>query len=133
MTAVAVTLIVAGVAFIAISGVGLLRLPDVYTRAHAVAKSETLGLLLVFLGTFFLPGVTVDVFIRIVLIAAFALLANPTAVHALATAARRSGVAPWTSGEAVTPRDPGGDAAEAAAAFEHDGGDPHGDERGTQA
>ena len=95
MTAVAVVLIVAGVTFIAVSALGLLRLPDVFTRAHAVAKSETLGLMLVFVGTLFLPGVDFEVGVRIVLITAFALVANPTAVHALAQAARRAGVRPW--------------------------------------
>ena len=43
-------LIVAGVAFLALGLVGVVRLPDYYSRTHAVAKVETLGMLLVFAG-----------------------------------------------------------------------------------
>lgn len=121
MTVLAVVLISAGVVFMGVSAVGLLRLPDVYTRAHAVAKSETLGLLLVFLGAFFLPDVDVDVFVRIVFIGAFALLANPTAVHALATAARRAGIAPWTTADAERARTAGDGAAATRSGEPRDG------------
>ena len=39
-----------GAFFFLVAGLGLLRLPDVYTRAHAPAKAATLGLMLVALG-----------------------------------------------------------------------------------
>ena len=86
-----------GVAFLAVSALGLVRLPDFYTRAHAVAKSETLGLLLIFVGLFFFPELTLESAIRLVFVLLFSLLANPTAVHALARAARRAGVPAWRS------------------------------------
>jgi multicomponent Na+:H+ antiporter subunit G len=66
----------------------LTRFPDFWTRAHAVAKAETLGLVLVFIGLIVLnrfgPGS-----VQLALIAGFSLLVNPTAIHALARSASR--------------------------------------------
>ena len=50
MNWLAVTFMTMGGLFLAISSIGLLRLPDFYTRAHAVGKSETLGSILVLGG-----------------------------------------------------------------------------------
>jgi multicomponent Na+:H+ antiporter subunit G len=93
-TIVADLLVAGGIVFMGISVLGLLRLPDLYTRAHGVAKSETFGLVLVFIGLMLRPGVDAGTAIRLVLILIFALLANPTAVHALVRAAFRSGALP---------------------------------------
>jgi multicomponent Na+:H+ antiporter subunit G len=87
-------LIGGGVVFMAISVLGLARLPDLYSRAHGVAKSETFGLLLVFTGLLVRPGVDGPTAIRLVLILLFAILANPTGVHALVRAAFRTGALP---------------------------------------
>jgi len=90
-------LIGAGVAFMAISVLGLARLPDLYARAHGVAKSETFGLVLVFTGLLLRPGVDGPTAVRLMLIVIFALLANPTAVHALVRAAFRAGALPMVA------------------------------------
>jgi multicomponent Na+:H+ antiporter subunit G len=90
-------LIGGGVTFMAISVLGLARLPDLYARAHGVAKSETFGLVLVFSGLLLRPGVDGPTAIRLVLILVFALLANPTAVHALVRAAFRAGALPMVA------------------------------------
>ena len=90
-------LIGAGVAFMAISVLGLARLPDLYARAHGVAKSETFGLVLVFTGLLLRPGVDGPTAVRLMLIVIFALLANPTAVHALVRAAFRTGALPMVA------------------------------------
>lgn len=86
--ALAVVLLVAGTGFLAISALGLIRFPDFWTRAHAVAKAETLGLVLMFAGLIVLnrfgPGS-----LQLFLIAGFSLLVNPTAIHALARSAAR--------------------------------------------
>jgi multicomponent Na+:H+ antiporter subunit G len=87
-------LIGGGVVFMAISVLGLARLPDLYTRAHGVAKSETFGLVLVFSGLLVRPDIDGPTAIRLVLILVFALLANPTGVHALVRAAFRTGALP---------------------------------------
>ena len=96
MIVVSTVLIVVGLFFLVVSAVGLLRLPDLYTRAHAVAKSETLGLLFVFGGLFFRPELDAPTAGRLAFILIFSLIANPTAVHALVRAARRAGAQPWT-------------------------------------
>lgn len=89
--AIAAVFLVAGTAFLAISALGLIRFPDFWTRAHAVAKAETLGLVLMFIGLIVLnrfgPGS-----LQLALIAAFSLLVNPTAIHALARSALKSGI-----------------------------------------
>jgi multicomponent Na+:H+ antiporter subunit G len=90
-------LVAGGVVFMGISVLGLSRLPDLYARAHGVAKSETFGLLLVFAGLLLRPDVDAPTALRLVLIFLFALLANPTGVHALVRAAWRSGSLPMVS------------------------------------
>jgi multicomponent Na+:H+ antiporter subunit G len=86
--AVAVVLLIAGTGFLAISALGLVRFPDFWTRAHAVAKAETLGLVLMFLGLIVLNRCGAGN-LQLALIAAFSLLVNPTAIHALARSAAR--------------------------------------------
>lgn len=86
-TVVAIALIVVGVAFLLTSALGLLRLPSFYARAHAVGKSETMGAILVIAGLAVEHGLQ-PASGKLVLILVFAFIANPTAVHALARAAR---------------------------------------------
>ena len=95
MAVISVTLISLGLFFMVVSTIGLIQLPGLYTRAHAVAKSETLGLLLVLTGLLFQPDIGIGSAVRLVFILAFSMAANPTAVHALLRAARRAGVQPW--------------------------------------
>ncbi len=92
-TAVAAGLLVVGTAFLTVSAIGSIRLPDFFTRAHAVAKSETLGLFLVVLGLAVHHGLAAAT-PRLLFIAFFALIANATAMHAVARAAMRSGHRP---------------------------------------
>jgi multicomponent Na+:H+ antiporter subunit G len=98
---VSTVLMLAGGFFLVVSAVGLARLPEVYTRAHAVAKSETLGLMLVFAGLFFRPELDAAAAVRLVAILVFSIIANPTAVHALVRAARRDGVPSWRAERAT--------------------------------
>lgn len=95
MIAASTVLMLAGMLFLVVSAVGLARLPEVYTRAHAVAKSETLGLMLVFAGLFLRPELDAPGAVRLAAILVFSIIANPTAVHALVRAARREGVGSW--------------------------------------
>ena len=94
MNWLAVTLMVIGGVFLAISCIGLLRLPDFYTRAHAVGKAETLGSMLVLGGLAVHNGADLTS-VKILLILAIIFITNPTATHALTRAAFRSGVAIW--------------------------------------
>jgi len=90
----AAMLMVIGGIFLAISCLGLLRLPDFYTRAHAVGKAETLGSMLVLGGLAVHNGADLTS-VKIILILAIIFITNPTATHALMRAAYRSGVAIW--------------------------------------
>ncbi|MFN7211085.1 MAG: monovalent cation/H(+) antiporter subunit G [Aggregatilineales bacterium] len=78
-----------GVAFSFIGVLGMMRLPDVYTRLHASGKVSTLGLWGILLGAaLLLEGILP----RALALAVFLVLVQPIASHAIAAAARRSGV-----------------------------------------
>lgn len=104
MTAPGVLGVVSGVlvvigALCALSGaVGLLRLPDFYTRVHAGGVTDTAGAGLILVGLL-LQAPDWGVAVRLLLILLFLVLTSPTAAHALAQAARRDGVGIWVGGE----------------------------------
>ncbi|MEX0869389.1 MAG: monovalent cation/H(+) antiporter subunit G [Nitriliruptoraceae bacterium] len=102
MSILTYVLISAGIAFMVVSAIGLVNLPGLYTRAHAVAKSETFALMLVLAGLFFHPAIDLSSAVRLALVLLFSMAANPTAVHALLRAARRAGVQPWKLSEETT-------------------------------
>ena len=93
-TVIAIVLIMAGVFFLMVSALGLLRLPDFYARTHAVGKSETLGSILVLSGLAVYNGWELGT-VKILFILFFVLIASPTATHAIARAALRTGHQPW--------------------------------------
>lgn len=89
-------LIAIGLLLILITGVGLLKLPDVFSRMHAASKTTSLGLTFVFIGTAFLHG-TFEAGWKLVFATAFLLFTQPVAVHVLARAAHSAGVPLWDS------------------------------------
>ena len=81
-----------GGAFFSILGaVGLLRMPDFWTRCHAAGVTDTLGAGLILLGLFF-QAETALVAIKLAMILGFLRIAGPTAGHALYRAAHAHGV-----------------------------------------
>ena len=84
-----------GAFFLTVSCIGLIRLPDFYTRNHAVGKSETLGTILTLLGLIIYNGWALTS-LKILFILLFVGIANPTATHAVLQAAFCSGLQPWT-------------------------------------
>ena len=94
-TIVAIILVVGGIFFLAVSSLGLLRLPDFYARTHAVGKSETLGAILTLSGLAVYNGWELST-VKILFILLFVLIANPTATHAISRAALKTGLQPWT-------------------------------------
>ena len=87
-------LILFGTIFSFLSAIGLIRLPDVYTRAHAVSKSANLGVLSILFGTFLYFLFTDGYFsIRLLLGIFFVFLTSPVVAHLLNRAAYRSNVA----------------------------------------
>ena len=87
------TCLVAGGVFCVIGGVGLLRMPDFYTRMHAASVTDTLGMGLVMLGMILQAGLTL-VAAKLVVIVVLLLLTGPVATHALARAALHRGLKP---------------------------------------
>ena len=98
LEAICIVLISAGCFLFFTGTVGLLRLPDFYCRMHATGKCDTLGALLVLLGLAIFQGCNL-VSLKILLIAVFIFLANPTATHAIGRAGLVNRVLPWTVGK----------------------------------
>lgn len=79
-------LLVCGLFFFVVGTIGLLRMPDVYTRMHATTKCDTLGLSLIMLGIVFGHGFN-WLSLKLILIIIFIWVTTPTAAHAIARAA----------------------------------------------
>ncbi len=91
-------LLVGGSFFILIGGIGLVRMPDFFSRTHPAGMIETLGASLIIGGLILQSGFT-EVTIKLVLILIFLFLTSPTATHALAQAAMADGLKPWRRGD----------------------------------
>lgn len=106
LTIIAIILILTGVFFFATATIGLLRLPDFYCRMQATGKGDTLGAFLSLAGMALynldqgLSLAAILVSIKIMFIAIFIVIANPTATHAITKAGIDCGVEPWTKKEA---------------------------------
>ncbi len=87
---VAAAMMAAGLVFILATVVGVLRLPDFFTRLHAISKCETVGLGFTLIGLAILSE-DWAIAARYALIAVFVAIATPTATHALGRARLRSG------------------------------------------
>ena len=81
----------AGSIFILIGALGLVRLPDFYTRMHAAGVTDTLGAELLLLGMMLQAGLSL-VTLKLVLISSFIFFTSPTSTHAVANAARVMGL-----------------------------------------
>ena len=85
---------VAGPAFAVLAAVGVLRMPDVFTRMQASTKASTLGLGCLLAGAALQLG-DFGSFIRVVSIGAFVLLTTPVAAHVIARASYFADVPLW--------------------------------------
>ena len=93
-----------GVFFLLVGSIGLIRLPDFYSRSHATGKADTLGIMLVVFGLILSqisqyimlhePGKLTNI-AKLLLIIVFVGLTNPTATNALNRAAFRFRLIPW--------------------------------------
>ena len=77
-----------------LSAIGVLRMPDVFTRMQASTKASTLGLGCLLFGAALQFGDAASV-IRLVLIGGFLFLTTPVSAHVIARAAYRAGVPLW--------------------------------------
>jgi len=84
-TLLVVILLLGGVFFFSVGTLGLLRLPDVFTRLHATTKSDTLGTGLILLAAMVYLGIDIVV-VKVFLILVFIWITNPTAAHIISKA-----------------------------------------------
>ena len=84
-----------GLIFLVGSMIGMLRLPDFYSRVHASGNSETLGTMLVFLGLAVYNGVSITS-AKLLIILMFIFVGNPIGSHILTKAAYKTGHPVWT-------------------------------------
>lgn len=85
----AIGAIVLGTLFSVVGVVGFVRLPDIYTRLHATGKVSVFGVSILLLGAKVLDASGIG---KAIVLIAFLVLAGPVLSHAIAAAARRSGV-----------------------------------------
>jgi len=85
--------LLAGGFFCIVGTVGLVRMPDFYTRMHAASITDTLGAGLVLAGLVLQAGLTL-VAAKLAVIGLLLFFTSPTASHALARAAFVRGVEP---------------------------------------
>ncbi len=93
-----VIFIIGGLFFFSTATIGLMRFPDFYTRLHATGKGDTLAVFLALIGLGINEGFTLTG-LKIMFIAVFMILAQPTATHAISRAGMRSGLKPWMKDE----------------------------------
>ena len=85
-----------GAFFFLIGGIGIVRMPGLFTRMHAVSVSETLGAGMILLGLGLQAGFTL-VSAKLAMLFILFFFINPAATHALAQAAMHGGVKPETT------------------------------------
>ena len=93
MPVVVTALISVGLFFLVVAAIGMVRLPDVYTRSHAVALTDALGAFFVLAGLATYHGFSTNTF-RILVVLGLLILVNPVISHATVRAALRSGEKP---------------------------------------
>ena len=98
--------LLAGGSFFVLTGsIGLVRMPDFFSRTHPAGLIDTVGASLIVGGLILQSGFTQDT-IKLVLILILLFLTSPTATHALAQAALADGLEPWRrEGGEATPDD----------------------------
>lgn len=93
--AIAALFMLGGMVFFIGSAIGMLRLPDFYTRIHASGNSETLGCDLAFIGLIIYEGPTLTA-LKMAFVFLIVFMANPIGSHILSKAAYKSGHPVWT-------------------------------------
>jgi multicomponent Na+:H+ antiporter subunit G len=97
-------LLAVGGFFVFVGGVGVLRMPDLYTRLHAASLTDTMGTLLILAGVMLQGGLSLAT-VKLAAVGLFLMLTGPTATYALANAALLSGLRPGSSDAGPTDRE----------------------------
>lgn len=88
-------LMLAGSGFILITGIGLVRFPDLYSRIHAGGVGDTLATFLILAGLGLQSGFSL-ITVKLILIMIFLFFTSPTSGYALAHASYVAGLKPLT-------------------------------------
>ncbi len=86
-------LLLGGCFFCVVGGLGLIRLPDFYSRMHAAGMTDTLGAGLLLVALAFQATHWMEI-VKLFFILGFLVFTSPTAAHALARAAFTHGLKP---------------------------------------
>ena len=105
INAVSWVCLVGGGFFCIVGAVGMVRMPDFYTRIHAASVIETLGAGLILFGLMLQAGLTL-VAVKLLMVGVLIFFASPTATHALARAAMVRGLKPLLFDDRSTPSKP---------------------------
>ena len=92
---VVAVLVLTGLAFSLSGAVGVLRMPDVYSRIQASSKTITMGAVPALLAVAVGKGFLSQYGVRALLVAVLLLTVSPAASHALARAAYKAGIKQW--------------------------------------
>lgn len=85
--------LLSGAFFMLVAGIGVIRMPDVFTRGHAAGIKDTLGAALTLIGLMLQAGLTL-VTVKLLLIWVFLWFTSPVAGHSVMRAALLGGVKP---------------------------------------
>lgn len=91
---IAAVLMLAGTGFMTVAAIGLIRLPDLYTRMHAITKAGTLGIGLLLVGVAVHMG-DLSFTTRAIAVILFVLLTAPVSAHMIGRAGYLGGVSMW--------------------------------------
>ena len=95
LNGLSVALLFVGMTFVLGGTVGLIRLPDLFSRAHAASKCDSVGAGSILLALALQGGLTYGD-LKILLLVLLTVVSAPTIAHALARAGYRTGLAAWT-------------------------------------
>ena len=104
MNILVIAFLICGLLFFTGGAVGIIRLPDFYSRLHPAGKLDTLGLLLSLfaMAIYVMLDYSLISFLtglKILLIVVIIFITSPTATHAIVDAGVRAGLKPWTKGK----------------------------------
>lgn len=89
--------LIGGALFSIVGGIGIVRMPEFYSRLHGGGVTDTLGAALIIIGLMFQTGLTLAT-IKLIMILFFLLVVSPSSCHALAKSAINQGMKPIVDG-----------------------------------
>ena len=94
--------IAAGIVALITGAIGLVRLPDLFSRTHAVGMMDTAGVGFIILGLIIHEGFTL-ISVKLALVGIFLFFTSPIATHAVAQVAYRAGLKPVVEDDRTAP------------------------------